>query len=94
MVRGGVPGAPPCGGDRAVGYAGEPMRDLLSSLLGVPAAALIAAGIGLAGVTVWSRLRRRPDRPPIRWAHLMLGVGLFGMGALLLQADVALLGVR
>ena len=66
------------------------MRELLSGLLGVPATILIAAGLGLAGVTVVSRLRRR-RHPPIRWAHLVLGLGLFGMGALLLAVDVTVL---
>jgi hypothetical protein len=70
------------------------VRDLLASLLGVPAAILIAAGLGIVGVTLASRLRRRADRAPIRWAHLVLGVGLTGAGALLLQADIALVGVR
>jgi hypothetical protein len=70
------------------------VRDLLASLLGVPAAILIAAGLGIVGVTLASRLRRHAGRSPIRWAHLVLGVGLAGAGALLLQADIALVGVR
>jgi len=68
------------------------MRDLLSSLVGVPAAMLIAAGLGIVGVTLMSRVRRRPDRPPIRWAHLVLGIGLTGAGLLLLRAGIALGG--
>lgn len=70
------------------------MRDLIGSLLGVPAAILIAAGLGIVAVTLVSRLRGRGERPPIRWAHLALGIGLAGAGALLLQADIALVGVR
>ncbi|MFN2568971.1 MAG: hypothetical protein ABR564_05145 [Candidatus Dormibacteria bacterium] len=70
------------------------MRDLLGGLLGVPATILIAAGLGIIGVTLVSRARRRPGRPPIRWAHLVLGVGLTGAGSLLLQADVSLILVR
>ena len=69
------------------------MRDLVSSLLGVPATILIAAGLGLAGVTVVSRVRRRRD-PPIRWVHLALGVSLLLVGGLVLALDVALVGVR
>ena len=68
------------------------MRDLLQSLLGVPAAILIAAGLGIVGITAVSRVRRRPDREPIRWAHLVFGIGVFGAGLLLLWADVGLLG--
>ncbi|MEO8897108.1 MAG: hypothetical protein ABI352_01370 [Candidatus Dormibacter sp.] len=69
------------------------MHDLLNSLLGVPATILIAAGLGLAGVTVVSRARRRRE-PPIRWVHLALGVALFAAGGLLMLLDVAVVGVR
>jgi drug/metabolite transporter (DMT)-like permease len=69
------------------------VRLLLSSLLGVPATILIAAGLGLAGVTVVSRARRRRD-PPIRWVHLALGAALFVAGGLVMLLDVAVVGVR
>jgi hypothetical protein len=69
------------------------VRDLLSSLLGVPATILIAAGLGLAGVTVVSRARRRRE-PPIRWVHLALGVAIFAAGGLVMLLDVAVVGVR
>ena len=69
------------------------MRDLLGSLLGVPATILIAAGLGLAGVTVVSRARRRRE-PPIRWVHLALGVAIFAAGGLVMLLDVAVVGVR
>ena len=55
------------------------MRDLLGGLLGVPATILLAAGLGLAGVTLVSRARRRRE-PPMRWAHLGLGVLLWAAG--------------
>jgi hypothetical protein len=70
------------------------MRELLSSLIGVPAVILLAAGLGIIAVTALSRVRPRPGRPPIRWAHLVFGVGLTGAGTLLLQLDVALMGVH
>ncbi|MDQ6847306.1 MAG: hypothetical protein M3019_06955 [Candidatus Dormibacteraeota bacterium] len=69
------------------------MRDLFSGLLGVPATILIAAGLGLAGVTLVSRARRRRVRP-IRWVHLALGVALFIAGGLVMLLDVAVVGVR
>ena len=69
------------------------MRDLLSSLLGVPATILIAAGLGLAGVTLVSRVRRRRE-PPIRWVHLALGVAILVAGGLVMVVDVAVVGVR
>jgi hypothetical protein len=69
------------------------VRDLLAGLLGVPATILIAAGLGLAGVTVISRARRRRE-PPIRWVHLGLGLVLFVAGLLVMFFDVAVVGVR
>jgi uncharacterized membrane protein HdeD (DUF308 family) len=69
------------------------VRDLLGGLLGVPATVLIAAGLGLAGVTVISRARRRRE-PPIRWVHLALGLVLFVAGLLVMFLDVAVVGVR
>jgi hypothetical protein len=69
------------------------VRELLGGLLGVPATILIAAGLGLAGVTVVSRARRHRD-PPIRWRHLALGLALFIAGGLVTFLDVAVVGVR
>ena len=69
------------------------MRDLLGSLIGVPATILIAAGLGLGGVTVVSRLRGRRD-PPIRWVHFALGMALLVAGSLLMVLDVNVVGVR
>lgn len=70
------------------------MRGVISSLLGVPAVMLIAGGLGIVVVTVVSRIRARtrPDRRPIRWAHLVLGVGLTAAGLLLLEAGIAVGG--
>jgi len=70
------------------------VRDVLGGLIGVPAAILIAAGLGIAAVTLASRARRAEVRRPIRWAHLVLGLGLLGAGVLLLQLDVSVVGVR
>ena len=70
------------------------MHDLLSSLIGVPAVILLSGGLGIIAVTLVSRLRTRPGRAPIRWAHLVFGVGLTGAGTLLLQLDIAVVGVR
>jgi hypothetical protein len=69
------------------------VHELLSSLIGVPAAILLAAGMGIVGVTLLSRVRRAAGRPPIRWAHLVLGLGLCGAGILLLQLDISVVGL-
>jgi hypothetical protein len=63
---------------------------LLSALLGVPATLLLAGGLGLAGVTLVSRVRGR-RQPPIRWRHLALGVVAALAGAGLMALDVALI---
>lgn len=68
------------------------MRAVLSSLLGVPATVLIAAGGGIVTVTLVSRLRRRRN-PPIRWVHLGLGMVILLCGAGLMALDVLLVGV-
>ena len=72
------------------------MRDLLSSLIGVPAVILLSGGMGIVAVTLISRVRAgiSPRRQPIRWAHLAFGVGLTGAGALLLQLDITVVGVH
>ncbi len=69
------------------------MREVLGGLLGVPATILVAAGLGLAALTVVSRARRRRE-PPIRWRHLVLGLALFVAGGLVMWLDVAAVGVR
>jgi hypothetical protein len=69
------------------------VREVLGGLLGVPATILVAAGLGLAGLTVVSRARRRRE-PPIRWRHLVLGLALFVAGGLVMWLDVAAVGVR
>jgi hypothetical protein len=69
------------------------MRELLGSIIGVPATILIAAGGGIALVTVVSRIRRKRV-PPIRWAHGLLGVGMTGLGVLLFALDINLVGLR
>ena len=69
------------------------MRDLIGSLLGVPATILISAGMGIALVTVVSRVRRKRT-PPIRWAHLVMGAAILGLGLLLLRVDLAIVGLN
>jgi hypothetical protein len=66
------------------------VHEVLGALFGVPATILIAAGLGLIGVTLFTRLR--PGREPIRWAHLGLGTVLFALGALLIGLEVLVVG--
>jgi len=68
------------------------MREVIGALIGVPATACIAGGLGLAAVTAYTHARRRPGREPIRWAHLGLGVTLFLTGTLLIWIEVLVAG--
>lgn len=68
------------------------MQQVLGALIGVPATMLVAGGIGVMGVTLWSRLVRREGREPIRWAHLVLGVVMLVVGALLIELEIVLFG--
>jgi hypothetical protein len=68
------------------------MQGVLGALLGVPATILVAGGLGLIGVTIYSRLVRRKGKEPIRWAHLALGTFLFAMGVGLLWIELVAVG--
>ena len=68
------------------------MQGVIGALLGVPATILVAGGLGLVGVTIYSRLVRRKRKEPIRWAHLALGAFLFAMGVVLLWIEVVAVG--
>jgi hypothetical protein len=67
------------------------VRDVLGALLGVPATILVAGGLGLVGVTIYSRIFQT-RREPIRWAHLGLGFVLFAVGVLLVGLEILLFG--
>jgi hypothetical protein len=68
------------------------MQGVLGALIGVPGTILVAGGLGLIGVTIYSRLFRRQGREPIRWAHLALGFVMFVAGAALIDLEVVLIG--
>ncbi|MBV8528843.1 MAG: hypothetical protein JOZ75_11040 [Candidatus Dormibacteraeota bacterium] len=71
------------------------MKQVLGTVIGVPAAALVAGGLGLVGSTLWARyggfLTQR-NGEPIRWGSLWFGVGLFVVGAAAIWGDIVLLG--
>lgn len=67
------------------------MNGVLGALIGVPATILVAGGLGLIGVTLYSRLFQT-RREPIRWAHLALGAVMLVAGALLIELEIVLFG--
>jgi len=68
------------------------MQGVLGALIGVPATIMVAGGLGLIGVTIYSRLVRRAGKEPIRWAHLGLGAVLFAAGVGLVWLEVVTVG--
>jgi len=68
------------------------VQALLGSLIGVPATILIAGGFGLALVTPYTHIVRRPGRTPIRWRHLGLGLLFLALGVLLLEVELLVVG--
>jgi len=68
------------------------MRALVGGLLGVPATILVAGGLGLMVVTIYTHLVRRSGRAPIRWRHLGLGFALLAAGVLLLEVELIVAG--
>jgi hypothetical protein len=68
------------------------VKSVLGALIGVPGTILVAGGLGLMGVTVFSRIVRRGDREPIRWAHLALGLFMLVLGAALVDLEVIFVG--
>ena len=68
------------------------MRALVGSLIGVPATILVAGGLGLMVVTLYTHLVRRPGREPIRWRHMALGLVFLALGVLLLEVELIVAG--
>ena len=68
------------------------MQGVLGALIGVPATIMVAGGLGLIGVTIYSRLVRRKGKEPIQWAHLGLGAVLFAAGVGLVWLEVVTVG--
>ena len=71
------------------------MKQVLGTVIGVPAAGLVAGGMGLVGVTLWGRwggfLTQRAGEP-IRWTSLLFGAGMFVAGAAAIWGDILLFG--
>lgn len=71
------------------------MKQVLATVIGVPAAGLVAGGLGLVGSTLWGRwggfLTQRKGEA-LRWTSLAFGVVLFVAGAAAIWGDVVLFG--
>ncbi|HVC40796.1 MAG: hypothetical protein ACYDCS_14450 [Candidatus Dormibacteria bacterium] len=69
------------------------MNGVLGALIGVPATMLVAGGLGIIGLSIYTRvIGTRRGRRPIHWGHVTLGTVMFGLGVLLLWIEVISFG--
>jgi hypothetical protein len=69
------------------------VNGVLGAVIGVPATMLVAGGLGIIGVTLYSRLvGTRRGKQPIRFAHLALGAVMFVLGVALVWIEVIAVG--
>ena len=69
------------------------MNGVLGAIIGVPATMLVAGGLGIIGLTIYSRIiGTRRGRQPIHWAHMALGTVMFAFGVLLVWLEVVTVG--
>lgn len=69
------------------------MNGVLGAVIGVPATMLVAGGLGIVGLTIYTRLiGTRRGKRPVHWGHVALGMVMFGVGVLLLWLEVVTVG--
>jgi hypothetical protein len=69
------------------------MNGVLGALIGVPATMLVAGGLGIIGLSIYTRvIGTRRGRRPIHWGHVTLGTAMFGVGVLLVWLEVVTVG--
>jgi hypothetical protein len=69
------------------------MNGVLGAVIGVPATMLVAGGLGIIGLSIFTRvIGTRRGRRPIHWGHVSLGTVMFAAGVLLLWLEVATVG--
>ena len=50
------------------------MNGVLGAFIGVPATMLVAGGLGIVGLTIYTRvIGTRRGKRPIHWGHMTLG---------------------
>ncbi|MFZ2034231.1 MAG: hypothetical protein WAW53_10780 [Candidatus Dormiibacterota bacterium] len=69
------------------------MNGVLGAFIGVPATMLVAGGLGIIGLSIYTRvIGTRRGRRPIHWGHVTLGTVMFGVGVLLVWLEVVTVG--
>lgn len=69
------------------------MNGVLSAFIGVPATMLVAGGLGIIGLSIYTRvIGTRRGRRPIHWGHVALGTVMFALGVALVWVEVITFG--
>jgi hypothetical protein len=69
------------------------MNGVLGAFIGVPATMLVAGGLGIIGLTIYTRLiGTRRGKRPVHWGHMALGTVMFAVGVLLVWIEVIAVG--
>jgi hypothetical protein len=69
------------------------MNGVLGAVIGVPATMLVAGGLGIVGLTIYTRvIGTRRGKRPVHWGHVALGMVMFAVGVLLLWLEVVTVG--
>jgi hypothetical protein len=69
------------------------MNGVLGAFIGVPATMLVAGGLGIIGLSIYTRvIGTRRGRRPTHWGHVTLGTVMFGVGVLLVWLEVVTVG--
>jgi hypothetical protein len=69
------------------------MNGVLGAFIGVPATMLVAGGLGIIGLSIYTRvIGTRRGRRPIHWGHVTLGTAMFSVGVLLVWLEVVTVG--
>ncbi|MFI5287465.1 MAG: hypothetical protein ACHQ4F_14240 [Candidatus Dormibacteria bacterium] len=69
------------------------MNGVLGAVIGVPATMLVAGGLGIVGLTIYTRvIGTRRGKRPVHWGHVTLGTVMFALGVLLVWVEVITVG--
>ncbi|GEM_PF-2081686 len=69
------------------------MNGVLGAVIGVPATMLVAGGLGIIGLSIYTRLiGTRRGKRPIHWGHVTLGTVMFALGVVLVWVEVITVG--
>jgi hypothetical protein len=69
------------------------MNGVLGAFIGVPATMLVAGGLGIVGLAIYTRvIGTRRGKRRIHWGHMTLGLVMFALGVVLVWVEVITVG--